>query len=204
MGKFLNDSHGAIGKVTEIGRIEVRDWSIDSRDSWVLYLSSGKTSSKSFEQHELSLPDGVSASPAVLALVFWQQVDWEWVSPLRILWGASWQDFCSKVAHRNGQTEYTYKSPMSRMRMCRCFVNTVQSTPLFSPKSGNRMKYFRILYTKIKKSCKKKADSQFNLNRGFSRISGPSVYRVAFVEYHVSYPSTGIPKNSWQKNSFLL
>ena len=32
------------------------------------------------------------------------------------------------------------------------------------------MKYFRILYTKIKKSCKKKAASQFNLNRGFSRI----------------------------------
>ena len=84
-GEFLKDSQGVTGKVAEIGRIETRDCSIDSRDSWVLYLSSGKTSSKPFEQHELSLPDGVSASPAVFALVFWQQVDWGWVSPLRIL-----------------------------------------------------------------------------------------------------------------------
>lgn len=84
-GEFLNDSHGVTGKVAEIGRIETRDCSIDSRDSCVLYLSSGKTSSKPFEQHELSLCDGVSASPAVLALVLWQQVDWVSVSPLRTL-----------------------------------------------------------------------------------------------------------------------
>ena len=68
-GEFLNDSDGATGKVTERGRIETRDCAIDSRNSCVLYLSSGKTSSKSFEQHGLSLSDGVSASPAVLVLV---------------------------------------------------------------------------------------------------------------------------------------
>lgn len=64
-GEFLNDSHGVTGAVTEIGRIETRDCSTDSRDSCVLYLSSGRISSKPSEQHELSLPDGVSALPAV-------------------------------------------------------------------------------------------------------------------------------------------
>ena len=84
-GEFLNDSHGAAGEVTESGRIEMRDCAIDSRNSCALYLSSGKTSSKSFEQHELSLSDGVPVSPAVLVLVRWQQVDWVSVSPLRTL-----------------------------------------------------------------------------------------------------------------------
>ena len=84
-GEFLNDSHGVTGKVTESGRVEMRDCAIDSRNSCALYLSSGKTSSKSFEQHELSLPDGVSASPAVLVWMLWQQVDWVPVSPLRTL-----------------------------------------------------------------------------------------------------------------------
>ena len=74
-GEFLNDSHGVTGKVTEIGRIETRDCSSDSRDSCGLYLSSGKTSSKSFEQHGSPLSDGASASPAVSVLVIWQQVD---------------------------------------------------------------------------------------------------------------------------------
>ena len=83
----------------------MRDCSIDSRNSCVLCLSSGKTSSKPFEQHELSLFDGVSASPAVLVLVLWQQVDWVSVSPLRTSESAVWQDFCSKVAQRNGHTE---------------------------------------------------------------------------------------------------
>ena len=67
-GGSLNDSHGATGKVTESGRIEMRDCAIDSRNSCVLYLSSGKTSSKPFEQHESPLSDGVSASPAAPAL----------------------------------------------------------------------------------------------------------------------------------------
>lgn len=69
-GEFLNDSDGATGKVTEIGRIETRDCSMDPRDSCVLCLSSGRTSSKPFEQHGLLCSDGVSASPAapVLAL----------------------------------------------------------------------------------------------------------------------------------------
>lgn len=84
-GEFLNDSHGVTGKVAEIGRIETRDCSINSRNSCALYLSSGKTSSKSFEQHELSPSDGVPASPAVLVLVRWQQVDWVSISPLRTL-----------------------------------------------------------------------------------------------------------------------
>ena len=84
-GEFLNDSHGVTGEVAEIGRTETRDCSIDSRNSCVLDLSSGKTSSKSFEQHELSLPDGISVSPAVLVWVRWQQVDWVSVSPLRTL-----------------------------------------------------------------------------------------------------------------------
>ena len=68
-GEFLNDSQGVTGKVVEMGRIETRDCSINSRNSCVLYLSSGKTSSKSFEQHELSLSDGIPASPAVLVWV---------------------------------------------------------------------------------------------------------------------------------------
>ena len=82
-GEFLNDSHGVTGKVAEIGRIETKDCSIDSRNSCVLYLSSGKTSSKPFEQHGSPLSDGVSASPAASVLVFWQQVDRVSVSPLR-------------------------------------------------------------------------------------------------------------------------
>ena len=82
-GGFLNDSQGVTGKVTETGRIETRDRSIDSRNSCALYLSSGKTSSKSSEQHELSLPDGVPASPAVLVWGLWQQVDRASVSPIR-------------------------------------------------------------------------------------------------------------------------
>ena len=82
-GEFLNDSQGITGKVAEIGRIETRDCSIDSRDSCALYLSSGKTSSKSFEQHELSLSDGVSASSAAPVWVLWQQVDRVSVSPIR-------------------------------------------------------------------------------------------------------------------------
>ena len=81
----MNDSHGATGKVTESGRIEMRDCAIDSRNSCALYLSSGKTNSKSFEQHELPLSDGISASPAVRVWMLWQQVDWVPVSPLRIL-----------------------------------------------------------------------------------------------------------------------
>lgn len=104
-GGFLNDSEGATGKVTEIGRIETRDCSSDSRDSCVLYLSSGRTSSKPFEQHELSPSDGVLASPAASVLVLWQQVDWVSVSPLRISGSTVWQDFCAKVAQRNGHTE---------------------------------------------------------------------------------------------------
>lgn len=67
--EFLNDSHGVIGKVAEIGSTETRDCSINSRASCVLYLSSGRTSSKSFEQHGLSLSDGASALPAVPVLV---------------------------------------------------------------------------------------------------------------------------------------
>ena len=67
-GKLLNDSHGATGKVTERGRIETRDCAIDSRNSCVLYLSSGKTSSKPFEQHESPLSDGVSVSSAAPVL----------------------------------------------------------------------------------------------------------------------------------------
>ncbi|MYC77669.1 hypothetical protein F4X10_18045 [Candidatus Poribacteria bacterium] len=81
----MNDSQGITGKVAEIGRIETRDCSIDSRDSCVLYLSSGKTSSKPFEQHDSPLSDGVSASPAVLVLELWQQVDRVSVFPLRTL-----------------------------------------------------------------------------------------------------------------------
>lgn len=82
-GEFLSDSHGVTGKVTEIGRIETRDCSINSRDSCVLYLSSGRTSSKSFEQHGLSLSDGASALPAASVWVIWQQVDRVSVSPTR-------------------------------------------------------------------------------------------------------------------------
>jgi hypothetical protein len=82
-GEFLNDSHGVTGKVTEIGRIETSVCSIDSRNSCVLYLSSGRTSSKSFEQHGLSLSDGVSASPAASVSVLWQQGDRVSVSRLR-------------------------------------------------------------------------------------------------------------------------
>ena len=82
-GEFLNDSHGVTGKVAEIGRIETKDCSIDSRNSCVLYLSSGKTSSKPFEQHGSPLSDGVSVSPAASVLVFWQQDDRVSVSPLR-------------------------------------------------------------------------------------------------------------------------
>ena len=104
-GEFLNDFHGVTGKVTEIGRIETRDCSRDSRDSCVLYLSSGKTSSKPFEQHELLPSAGVSASPAVSVLVLWQQVDWVSVSPIRTSGSTVWQDFCSEIAQRNGHTE---------------------------------------------------------------------------------------------------
>lgn len=82
-GEFLNDSHGVTGKVTEIGRIETRDCSSNSRDSCMLYLSSGKTSSKPFEQHGSPLSDGASASPAASVLGLWQQVAWVSVSPLR-------------------------------------------------------------------------------------------------------------------------
>ena len=82
-GEFLKDSHGTTGKVTEIGRIETKDCSIDSRNSCALYLSSGKTSSKSFEQHGSPLSDGISALPAASVLVIWQQVDRVSVSPLR-------------------------------------------------------------------------------------------------------------------------
>ena len=82
-GEFLNDSHGVTGKVTEIGRVETRDCSIDSRNSCALYLSSGRTSSKPSEQHELSLPDGISASPAASALVPWQQVERVSTSPVK-------------------------------------------------------------------------------------------------------------------------
>lgn len=103
--EFLNDSDGATGKVTEIGRIETRDCSSNSRDSCELYLSSGKTSSKSFEQHESPLSDGASASPAASVLVIWQQVDWVSISPLRTSGSTVWQDFCAKVAQRNGHTE---------------------------------------------------------------------------------------------------
>jgi hypothetical protein len=71
----------------------------------VLYLPSGKTSSKPFEQHELPLADEVSAAPAALVSVLWQQVDWVSVSPLRTSESAVWQDFCSKAAQRNGHTE---------------------------------------------------------------------------------------------------
>jgi hypothetical protein len=82
-GEFLNDSHGVTGKVTEIGRIETRDCSIDSFNFCALYPSSGRTSSKSFEQHGLPLFDGVSASPAASVSVIWQQVDRVAVSPTR-------------------------------------------------------------------------------------------------------------------------
>ena len=82
-GELLNDSHGVTGKVTEIGRIETRDCSSNSRDSCMLYLSSGKTSSKPFEQHGSPLSDGASTSPAASVLVIWQQVAWVSVSPLR-------------------------------------------------------------------------------------------------------------------------
>ena len=69
VGEFSSDSDGATGKVAETGSTETRDCSIDSRDSCVLYLSSGRTSSKPFEQHGLSLSDGASALPAVPVLV---------------------------------------------------------------------------------------------------------------------------------------
>lgn len=82
-GEFLNDSHGATGKVTEIGRIEIRDCTVDSCNSCVLYLPSGKTSSKSFEQHELPLADGISALLAVSVLVLWQHVDRVSASPTK-------------------------------------------------------------------------------------------------------------------------
>lgn len=82
-GEFLNDSHGVTGKVAEIGRIETRDCSINSFNSCALYLSSGRTSSKSFEQHGLLLPDGVSAVPAASVSVIWQQVDRVSVSPTK-------------------------------------------------------------------------------------------------------------------------
>lgn len=157
MGKTWNDSNGATDKVAEIGRIETTDCSIDSRDSCVLYLSSGRTSSKPFEQHGLSLPGGVSASPAVPVLALWQQVDRVSVSPSRTFWGTLWQDFCSKVAQRNGHTEYTYNSPTSRMRMCWCFANTVQITPLFSSENRNRKNTLGHYTPKSKKSCKKNA-----------------------------------------------
>ena len=81
----MSDSDGVTGKVAEIGRIETRDCSVDSRNSCVLYLSSGKTSSKPFEQHGLPLSNGVSASPAAFVLALWQQVDRVSVSPLRTL-----------------------------------------------------------------------------------------------------------------------
>ena len=82
-GEFLSDSHGVTGKVTETGRIETRDCSIDSFNFCVLYPSSGRTSSKSFEQHGLLLPDGVSAVPAASVSVIWQQVDRVSVSPIK-------------------------------------------------------------------------------------------------------------------------
>ena len=81
--EFSNDSDGITGKVAEIGRIETRDCSSNSRDSCVLYLSSGKTSSKPFEQHGSPLSDGVSASPAAPVSMLWQQVDRVSVSPIR-------------------------------------------------------------------------------------------------------------------------
>lgn len=76
-GRIWDASRAKTGKVTEIGRLETRDCSIDSRDSYVLCLSSGKTSSKSVEQHGLPLSEGVSVSSVVAVLALWQH---EWVS----------------------------------------------------------------------------------------------------------------------------
>ena len=81
-GRIWSDSRGVIDKVAEIGRIETRDCPIDSRDSDMLCLSSGRTSSKLVAQHGLPLSDGVSASSAAPVLLLWQQVNWVSVAPL--------------------------------------------------------------------------------------------------------------------------
>jgi len=73
-----------MGKTAGIGRIEMRDCSINSRSSGVLCLSFGRTSSKPFEQHDSPLSDGVPVSLIASALVLWQQVDRASVSPPRI------------------------------------------------------------------------------------------------------------------------
>lgn len=62
------DSDGVTDEVAEIGRIETSDCPINSRNSDVLCLSSGITSAKSVEQHDLPLSDGVLVSSAVLVL----------------------------------------------------------------------------------------------------------------------------------------
>jgi hypothetical protein len=83
-GRIWNDSRGATGEVAEMGRIETKGCSINSRDSCVLCLSSGRTSSKLVEQHGLLLSNGVSASPAVPVLALWQQVEGISIFPLRV------------------------------------------------------------------------------------------------------------------------
>lgn len=81
--RVWNDSRGVKGEVAEIGRIETSGCPINSRNSDVLCLSSGITSSKSVEQHNLPLSDGISASLAAPVLGLWQQLDWTLVAPFR-------------------------------------------------------------------------------------------------------------------------
>ncbi|MDE0425670.1 MAG: hypothetical protein OXN25_12470 [Candidatus Poribacteria bacterium] len=83
MRSVWSDSDGVIGKVAEIGRIETSDRPINSRNSDVLCLSSGITSSKLVEQHNLPLSDGISAPSAAPVLVLRQQLDWTSTVPGR-------------------------------------------------------------------------------------------------------------------------
>ena len=77
------DSDGVTDEVAEIGRIETSDCPINSRNSDVLCLSSGITSAKSVEQHDLPLSAGVSAAFAAPVAVPWQQLNRASVFPFR-------------------------------------------------------------------------------------------------------------------------